>query len=312
MLRLARNDIRTPLPELSRRDEFAAMSDALRVFKANALRRERLQQRSKLLHERLKDVYRSLREDLKAAATIQSTLLPAPGEIGGVRFEGLYRAASVVAGDTFNVVRQSNGNPGFFQVDVAGHGAPAALGSVVSYHNLSQALLKEEGHSGLNVVAGEVDAAWSQDLPYFTMILGEVDVARDCLKLVQAGHPPPLIIRADGTCTFVGQGGFPVGLVPGATFETFDVAFEAGDRILVYSDGVTEAADPSGEMFTQQRLEEVVALHSASSAADILNAVIVNVRDWRQSETFEDDVSMLLIERRETERGKKYAQPRTP
>jgi serine phosphatase RsbU (regulator of sigma subunit) len=310
MLRLARNDNRVALPSLSRQDEFAAMSDALRVFKANALRRERLQQSRDQLHGRLKDAYRSMREDLRAAATIQNTLLPAPGELAGVRFHGLYQPASVVAGDTFNIVRQANGRAGFFQVDVAGHGAPAALGSVVSYHSLSQAMLKEEGHSGLDVIASDVDASWSTDLPYFTMILGEVDADGDRMRLVQAGHPPPLLIRSDGTCEFVGVGGFPIGLVPGASFEVTDVAFRAGDRLLVYSDGVTEAAAPGGEILTQERLFEVVRQNSRLALPAILDAVIVAVRNWQQGDSFEDDVSLLLIERLDAEGGRTHAEPR--
>src|SRR3712207_303816 len=104
MLNLAENDLTTPLPKLGRVDEIGEMSDTLRVFKANALRRNRLQQDKEMLHARLRDTYRQLRKDLEAAASIQAAMLPAPAALGDVRYRGLFRPSSLIAGDTYNVL----------------------------------------------------------------------------------------------------------------------------------------------------------------------------------------------------------------
>jgi HAMP domain-containing protein len=109
MLKLADNDLTTPLPRLTRADEIGAMNDALRVFKANAIQRQRAQNEKQLLHARLRDAYRQLRKDLEAAAVIQSTMLPAASTLGDVRYRGLFRPSSLIAGDTYNVVRRTDG-----------------------------------------------------------------------------------------------------------------------------------------------------------------------------------------------------------
>ncbi|ESR27169.1 PP2C family protein-serine/threonine phosphatase [Lutibaculum baratangense] len=309
MLRLARNDLDTPLPHVRANDEFGAMGSALRTFKANAIHRDRLERNRADLHARLKETYRLLRQDLQAAAAIQSTLLPRASDLGQVSFDGAYHPASVVAGDTYNVLRQRDDHIGFFQVDVAGHGAPAALGSVVSHHTLSQAILKRRDGGGLNEVAAEIDAAWPEDLPYFTMILGEVDCPREQLHFVQAGHPSPVLLEADGSFRTLGDGGLPVGLVPEAEFEIVTSPFRPGDRLLVHSDGVTEAAGPAGEIFGEERLMDVVSRHRDASTRSLIDAVVGAVREWRGSGTFEDDVSLLVIERTGRKGGCEHDQP---
>jgi HAMP domain-containing protein len=220
MLRLAENDLATPLPRVERSDEIGEMSDALRVFKANALRRQRLEQDKQVLHTRLRDAYGQLRKDLEAAAVIQTTMLPEASEVGHVRFRGLYRPSSLIAGDTYNVIERKDGTIGFFQLDVAGHGAPAALMSVASHHALSQALLKQVEGMDLTDLAQQINGEWSGDLPYFTMILGEIDPQAHRATIIQAGHPSPLLIRGDGSVRLMGDGGFPIGLFPASHLRT--------------------------------------------------------------------------------------------
>jgi serine phosphatase RsbU (regulator of sigma subunit) len=297
MLRLAENDLATPLPRFGRMDEIGEMSDALRVFKANALRRHRLQEDKEMLHARLTDAYRQLRTDLDAAATIQAAMLPSSAAIAGLRYNGLFRPSSVIAGDTYNVLQRSDGRIGFFQVDVAGHGAPAALISVASHHSLSQALLKQADGVRIEDVAMQINRDWPEDLPYFTMVLGEIDARSGRAAIVQAGHPPPLLITRDGTVAALGDGGFPVGLFPAAQFEP--VAFEIGpgDRLMLYSDGLVEAHNSAGEIFSEERLLDLVRAHATDPTERLLDRLDAALRSWRGSETLEDDLSVLVLER---------------
>ncbi|HEX2554970.1 MAG TPA: SpoIIE family protein phosphatase [Microvirga sp.] len=297
MLRLAENDLATPLPRFARMDEIGEMSDALRVFKANAVRRHRLQEDKETLHARLTDTYRQLRADLDAAATIQAAMLPAPASIAGVRYRGLYRPSSVIAGDTYNVLKRNDGRIGFFQVDVAGHGAPAALISVASHHSLSQALLKQADGMPIEAVAAQINDDWPEDLPYFTMVLGEIDSRTGRGAIVQAGHPPPLLIGRDGAVRAIGEGGLPIGMFAGAQFDpvAFDVA--EGDRLVLYSDGLVEAHSPSGEIFSEERLLELVQSRADAATETLLDAIDSAVRIWSGADTLEDDLSVLVLER---------------
>jgi serine phosphatase RsbU (regulator of sigma subunit) len=297
MLRLADNDLSTSLPRLGRKDEIGEMSDALRVFKANALRRQREQNDKQVLHGRLQDAYRLLRNDLEAAAAIQKTMLPAASTLGLVHHRGLFRPSSVIAGDTYNVVQHRDGRVGFFQIDVAGHGAPAALVSVASHHALSQAILTQADGARLDEIVARINREWPEDLPYFTMILGQIHVQEQRLTMVQAGHPSPLLVRRNGLVEPLGDGGFPVGMVHVASYETLEADFGPGDRILVYSDGLVEAENAADEQFSEARLRQFVREHAKNPTPIILDGLDQALRKWRGSETLADDLSVLMLER---------------
>jgi serine phosphatase RsbU (regulator of sigma subunit) len=297
MLRLADNDLSTPLPRLGRRDEIGEMSDALRTFKANALRRQREQNDRQALHGLLQEAYRLLRNDLEAAAAIQRTMLPAASTLGLVQHRGLFRPSSLIAGDTYNVVQLGEGRVGFFQIDVAGHGAGAALVSVASHHTLSQALLTQADGVGLDEIVDRINREWPGDLPYFTMILGRIDVRNRRLTMVQAGHPSPLLVRPDESVEVLGDGGFPVGMVPVASYETLETDFGPGDRLIVYSDGLVEAENAEGEQFSEARLRGFVQEQARNATPIILEGLDGALRNWRGSETLTDDLSVLMLDR---------------
>ncbi len=297
MLKLADNDLTTPLPRQTRADEIGAMNDALRVFKANAIQRQRAQNEKQLLHARLRDAYRQLRKDLEAAAVIQSTMLPAAATLGDVHYRGLFRPSSLIAGDTYNVVRRTDGGIGFFQVDVAGHGAPAALVSVACHHTLSQAMLTRTQGTHLEEIVAQINEDWPEDLPYFTMILGEIDPRGQRASIVQAGHPSPLVIRRGGAVEPLGDGGFPVGMISSASYERLEFDFGPGDRLLIFSDGLVEAENQDGEQFSEARLHRLVGENATGSTPVVLDTLDRVLRNWRGSETLDDDLSVLMLER---------------
>ncbi|MCD6070013.1 MAG: hypothetical protein K0S42_529 [Microvirga sp.] len=297
MLRLADNDLEISLPRLARADEIGEMSDALRVFKANAIQRRRTQNEKQVLHARLREAYGQLQKDLEAAAVIQQTMLPPSARIDGVEYHGLFRPSSLIAGDTYNVVRRTDGTVGFFQVDVAGHGAAAALVSVACHHALSQTILTRTQGTPLEAIAVQINEEWPEDLPYFTMILGEIDSRSQRASIVQAGHPSPLVIRADGSIEMIGEGGFPVGMLPFASYERLEFDLGPGDRLFIYSDGLVEAEDQDGEQFSETRLRNLVRDTAKAPSPVLLDRLDDALRNWRGSETLDDDLSVLMLER---------------
>ncbi|WIJ23778.1 PP2C family protein-serine/threonine phosphatase [Devosia sp. RR2S18] len=297
MVRLAANDLTTPAPRARRHDEVGQMTNALRTFKANAILRQRTQVELQRVHHDLQDTYDQLRRDLEAAATIQMAMLPPPAAVDSINHTGLYSPSSLVAGDTYNVIRRPGGGVGFFQIDVAGHGAAAALVSVAGQHTLSQAILTRRDDATLEDVLSEVNQEWPPDLPYFTTIFGEIDPTYPRARMVQAGHPCPLLIGANGQVRFLGESGFPIGMLPQATYDTLEFEFAAGDRLLIYSDGVIETENRLGEFYSEDRLLALVAEHAQRSTKDLLLTLQASLRSWRGIDNLTDDVSVLVIER---------------
>ncbi len=301
MLRLAEGDLDTPLPAYTQKDEVGIMADALRVFKANAVRRARLQEERLAMHGRLKSAYRQLKLDMEAAASVQEALLPPSARLGGVKFAGLLRPSHFISGDTYDVLRQPNGTVHFFHVDVAGHGAGAALVSVASHCNLTQAVLRRQSGETLADTAEKINQDWPEHLPFFTMVLGALNPEAGHGVLIQAGHPPPLLMRQSGEVEQIGDGGLPVGVMNSARYDEVHFAFKPGDRLMVYSDGLTEAENPSGQAFSEERLLACVNGWASLSTDDMLATLLGTLKNWRASENFEDDVTVLILEATENE-----------
>jgi serine phosphatase RsbU (regulator of sigma subunit) len=303
MRRLADDDLSMPVPRLRDTDEVGVMAESLRIFKANAIRRQRLEREKDALHVKLAEAHTKLNDDLTAAAAIQAALLPSSGTLCGVRYDSLFRPARLIAGDTYAVTPHKDGRVGFFAVDVAGHGAAAALVSVAAHHTLSQALVRR-GDGPLRTVGdrlealvAQVNADWPEGLPYFTMILGEIEPGADRGVVVQAGHPLPLLIRNEGQVHTIGQGGLPVGLLASSTYETTEFAFYRGDRLMLYSDGLSEAENAEGVPFSDERIETLIRQQAGNSTTAMLAAIDAALLNWRRSDSFEDDVTVLVLER---------------
>jgi sigma-B regulation protein RsbU (phosphoserine phosphatase) len=93
---------------------------------------------------------------------------------------------------------------------------------------------------------------------YFTMAYAEVDLHTGKVSLVQAGHPPPAILRVDGRVEFIGQGGLPIGLIEGASYDRIETCLDPGDRLFLVSDGVTECTNPQGEELGEEGLRRLL------------------------------------------------------
>ena len=207
------------------------------------LRLERqLERRNRKLvaaNQRLREAFRRIESDLEAAALAQRRLLPPPRDLGGLRFDWLFVPSSHIGGDTLNVVQRIAARTAFFQIDVSGHGVPAALLSVT----LQRLLAADSLDLGGDATAGR--ALWDDpcrlltelnrrfqasddDSTYFTMIYGVVDQVTGEVVLTQAGHPSPLLVSPGGAVQVIGTGGLPVGLLPDIGYDELRFRLEPG------------------------------------------------------------------------------------
>lgn len=265
------------------------------------------------LNQSLKEAYDTIRQDLEAAAAMQKALLPKPATLQGVTMDWLFRPCDLVAGDTFSYFPLSDRHLGFYLLDVAGHGIPSALLSFTLNTVLSQkddsALLRQPTagypHYAITppqTVVQELNRRFEADadsMLYFTMIYGVIDTVSNRITLTQAGHPCPMWIRrAEPSAARVGTGGFPVGMLPNVTYEPLSIPFAEGDRLFIYSDGITECQNSQGELFSEARLREIIERHNARPLQKVIETVGEALSGWRDgAEQYDDDISLLALER---------------
>ena len=115
-------------------------------------------------------------------------------------------------------------------------------------------------------------------------------------RLVQAGHPHPLLQRADGSVETLGRGGMPIGLLRDAVFEEVTLKLEPGDRLFITSDGITEASDPEGTLLDQEGLEAILRTNAFLRGTPMLESLCWSVAQFTRGERL-DDISAVLIER---------------
>jgi phosphoserine phosphatase RsbU/P len=261
-------------------------------------------------NQQLQSSHKLLEDDLKAAAWMQQRLLPPPAlEANGLRCHWRFEPSGYVAGDIFNFFAMDEREVGFYLLDVSGHGVPAAMLSVTLSMILTpdaargSPLMRLNRATQLSEVLSPGDAIrelnrrfQTKDDRYFTMIYGLFDTSSSILRVSQAGHPGPVLIGKNCQPEILGTGGMPVGLWNEIDFDCFEVPVRAGDRLLLYSDGVTECINRNGEPFGEQRL--LAYLAGADQSLDkLLDGLLEEIRNWRDGVESKDDVSLLAIER---------------
>jgi phosphoserine phosphatase RsbU/P len=262
------------------------------------------------INSRLQSAYQLIEKDLKAAAWMQQRLLPPPSpQALGVKCEWQLQPSSYIAGDIFNFFAVDEHQVGFYLLDVSGHGVPAAMLSVTLSMVLTpdathgSPLKRYDGSTGAFDAVSPADAIvelnrrfQSKDDQYFTMIYGLLDTRSLVLRMAQAGHPSPILIRPGKELRILGDGGMPVGLWPEIEFDFFEVQMDRGDRLLLYSDGVTECASRTGEAFGEERLMEYLKRVADSPLDAIPAGLHKEISAWRGTADPGDDVSLLAIE----------------
>lgn len=179
--------------------------------------------------------------------------------------------------------------------------------SVATHYELMQAMRRRRGMDRLERMVARINTAWPSDLTYFTLVVGEIDPDSRTLRFVQAGHPYPIVVTDDGRVSFVGKGGPPVGLFERASYDVTECSFGPGDKLLLYTDGLTDAANEHGEPFTEARLKRLVEKHSRESADTLIRIVNDSLSEWCGDVDIEDDLSILILEHTKME-ALNYAQ----
>jgi phosphoserine phosphatase RsbU/P len=241
-------------------------------------------------------------QDLSAAADIQKSLLPQ----GALCVEHLQAAwkfdpCERIGGDIFNIRRLEQNRVGIYMLDVCGHGVPAALISVAA----SQFLLGGRGLLGdgrglvsPETVLNNLDEAFPFERfdSYFSIVCMTLDLEQGILAYGNAGHPPPLLLRAGGALEPLGQRGPIIGFGSGKPFRQKEIRLNPGDKVILYTDGITDNRSRAGQAFGKDRFYQRLRLSAHRPVQELIQDVHSELQVFLTGAKPDDDISLLGLE----------------
>jgi len=251
-----------------------------------------------VLKEELQRAYEALDRELKTVADIQLSLLPAElPRIPTLDLAAYYRPSHRAGGDYYDFFPLADGKWGIFVGDVSGHGTPAAVLMAVTHcivHTCPgppappSAILGYLNHHLVSRYTSFNDS-------FVTAFYAIYDPATRELTYSCAGHNPPRVKRCqDGTLMVLDQcHDLPLGVATGAVYEETVHRLQKGDQIIFYTDGITEAHNPGGELFGTNRLDDVLEQCSLEAAA-LLDSVLRSVEDFASGRALLDDQTLIV------------------
>jgi sigma-B regulation protein RsbU (phosphoserine phosphatase) len=232
------------------------------------------------------------------ARQVQLALFPKHLPSGdGLEFSALCIPARGVSGDYYDILRLSDGRLAFAIADISGKGISAAI----LMANL-QALLRVVTQSANlpSEVCSKLNEhlhAVTDESKFATFFYAEWNSVERCLRYVNAGHNPPMLVSAGGS-HLLEEGGIPLGIMPDWKYETGEATLANDDLLVLYSDGITEAGFNNGREFGAARLASLVAKLRSRPLEDIQKSILQSVQTWGGKEP-EDDMTLVLVRARE-------------
>jgi sigma-B regulation protein RsbU (phosphoserine phosphatase) len=239
--------------------------------------------------------FRGQENEFEEARKIQRGLLPASiPQIPGISIASAWRPASAVSGDYFDVLKFSDSKIALCIADVSGKGMPAAL-----LMSNVQAAVKSFATPTLPPAAlcakvNTVVSSNTVDSKFITLCYCLIDTKSHKLVYANAGHNAGLLVRRDGSMKWLECGGTVLGPFPDLDYEEEEVEYRTGDRILLYTDGVTEVTNQDGDEFGEGRLLELLIEYRHQPAEQLQQTIMSAVAEY-SSGSFSDDATIMVV-----------------
>jgi sigma-B regulation protein RsbU (phosphoserine phosphatase) len=246
--------------------------------------------------KRLEEENRRMERELDLAREIQMSLVPSQPLIGGPwEVHGKVVPARQVGGDYYDYFPLGGGRFGITIADVSGKGVPAAL-----LMSNVQASLRAfcNGDREITEALRQVNRSVARSASggkFITLFYGEVDFEQGVLRFTNAGHNYPMLRRSDGSIEELQEGGLILGLFEDAEYQRGEVPFAPGDSLLLYSDGISEAADTRGNLFGEDRLRALWQTCCTLPSGEVIGCLLRDVEKFRGSAGQSDDMTAVVV-----------------
>jgi sigma-B regulation protein RsbU (phosphoserine phosphatase) len=255
-----------------------------------------------VLRNQLTDALDSLNRELELVGAIQRSLLPETlPEISGFELAADYRTSARAGGDYYDFFPLEDGSWGLFIADVAGHGTPAAVLMAIT-HAIAHAHPNTHTPPGvlLDYLNQRLARVYTRGGAFVTAFYAVLDPPRRKLTYARAGHNPPRLARDGRVLSLEGEGGLPLGILEEKQYGQSTVILEPGDLLLLYTDGITEAAAPlragqDRELFGLERLDALLLECPLHSPAECIGLIQETVTSFSGNTPPTDDQTLLAI-----------------
>jgi phosphoserine phosphatase RsbU/P len=232
--------------------------------------------------------------EAEEARLIQRGLLPTSTPlVAGIDLSVTWLPADGVGGDCFDTLGFGS-SLGVSIADIAGKGLPAAL--LMSNLQAAVRAFAQDAASPASI-NNSVNRLLCRNMAsgrFATFCYARIDPAARRIVYSNAGHNPPLLLRGDGSVEKLGDGGMVLGIFPDIQYDQSELPLRPGDRLLFYTDGITEARDPEGEEYGEDRLAAAALAVTAPEALAIKEAVLADVNAFTHGK-FEDDATLIVV-----------------
>ncbi len=234
-----------------------------------------------------------LQKELDIAQQIQLSILPASLPVSqSFQVAARYLPMTSIAGDFYDFLVPTDSEIGLLIADVSGHGIPAAL--IASMVKLAATIQSASIAFPSNLLLGMNSALLGNtQRQYVTAAYVYINASSQELRYSGAGHPPMLLLR-DGVLTEIAENGIPLALFADASYETVTLPMQAGDRLVLYTDGLLEATNAHDEEFGSARLHNLIRETSDQPLADAADKIMLKIQQWSAAQT--DDLTVLICD----------------
>jgi sigma-B regulation protein RsbU (phosphoserine phosphatase) len=230
------------------------------------------------------------------ARQLQESILPHEfPSLPGFACAARSQPARQVGGDFYDVIPLGGQRVGLVIADVSDKGMPAAL-----YMALTRSLIRAEAtHSDspreILLSVHRLLIEITDATMFVTIFHGVLDLARRSFRYARAGHDRPLHFRPGGKCRFLEGAGMALGIVDPVFLQEVEVEVRAGDLLVLYTDGITDATSPSGERFGVERLEKIICAAGEASAGDLHQEIFNRVNAFQAGTEQYDDMALVVV-----------------